>query len=315
MPDSPEVTVVIPTRDRRSLLLRTLRSALAQEGVPLEIVVVDDGSSDDTRTAVEALGDNRLRLIRHERPRGVAGARNAGIAAASGEWVAFLDDDDLWAPHKLRTQLAVAAERGADFTYTGAVLVSAELEPLLEREAPAVAELHERIPFANPVAAGGSSVVVRSELARAVGGFDDKLDQLTDWDMWWRLAEAGTPAPCSETLVAYVQHAGSMLLSDPRGVVREREYLDVKHGLGPEQLRDAERVWFWRWAAEGAARAGRRRQAAMLFLRGGVTHRSGFDVLLAAATLLRGAPERAGDDGRPRPAAPDWLAPYRDESG
>jgi glycosyltransferase involved in cell wall biosynthesis len=315
MPDSPEVTVVIPTRDRRSLLLRTLRSALAQEGVPLEIVVVDDGSADNTRAAVESLGDQRVRLLRHERPRGVAAARNAGIAAAAGEWVAFLDDDDLWAPHKLRAQLAVAGERGADFTYTGALFVSAELDPLLVREAPAVAELHERIPFANPVAAGGSSVVVRAELARAVGGFDDKLEQLADWDMWWRLAEGGTPAPCPETLVAYVQHAGSMLLSDARGVVREREYLDVKHGLGPEQRRNAERVWFWRWAAEGAARAGRRRQAALLFLRGGVAHRSGLDVRLAAAALLRGAPERSGDDGRPRPPAPDWLAPYRDEPG
>jgi glycosyltransferase involved in cell wall biosynthesis len=315
MPDSPDVTVVIPTRDRRSLLLRTLRSARVQEGVRLEIVVVDDGSADDTPAAVEALGDERIRLVRHERPSGVAAARNAGIAGASGEWVAFLDDDDLWAPHKLRVQLAVAAEYRADFTYTGAVFVTAELEPVLEREAPAVAELNERIPFANPVAAGGSSVVVSTELARAVGGFDDKLEQLADWDMWWRLAEAGTPAPCAETLVAYVQHPGSMLLSDPRGVVREREYLDVKHGLGPEQLGDAERVWFWRWAAEGAARAGRRRQAAMLFLRGGVVHRSGFDVRLAAATLLRGAPERSGEDGRPRPAVPDWLAPYRDEPG
>ncbi len=313
MPDSPEVTVVIPTRDRRSLLLRTLRSALAQEGVKLEIVVVDDGSADGTRGAVEALGDERIRLVRHDRPRGVAGARNAGIAAATGEWVAFLDDDDLWAPHKLRTQLAVAAERGADFTYTGALFVSDDLEPLLEREAPPVAQLRERIPLSNAVPAGGSNVVVRAELVRALGGFDDKLEQLTDWDLWWRLAEVGTPAPCSETLVAYVQHAGSMLLSDPRGVVRERDYLDVKHGLGPEQLRDPERVWFWRWAAEGAVRAGRRRQAAMLFLRGGVAHRSGFDVRLAVATLLRGAPERSGDGGRSELVAPDWLAPYKGE--
>jgi glycosyltransferase involved in cell wall biosynthesis len=311
MPDSPEVTVVIPTRDRRSLLLRTLRSALAQEEVTLEAVVVDDGSADETPGAVEALGDERIRLVRHERPRGVAGARNAGIGVASGEWIAFLDDDDLWSPHKLRSQLVVAAERGADFTYTGAVFVTSDLEPLLEREAPAVAELHERIAFANPVAAGGSSVVVRAELARAVGGFDEQLEQLTDWDMWWRLAEAGTPAPCSETLVAYVQHAGNMLLSDPGGVVRERQYLDLKHGLGPEQLRDPERVWFWRWAAEGAARAGRRRQAAMLFLRGGIAHRSGFDVRLAAATLLRGAPERPRDGARPALVAPDWLAQYR----
>src|SRR5829696_1897404 len=311
MPDSPEVTVVIPTRDRGSLLLRTLRSALAQEGVAVEVVVVDDGSVDDTPAAIQALGDDRVQLVRRERSLGVAGARNAGIAAANGDWVAFLDDDDLWSPGKLRSQLAVAAEEGADFIYTGALFVNAELEPLLERKAPGVAELYERIALANPVAAGGSSVLVRTELARAVGGFDDRLEQLTDWDMWWRLAEAGTPAPCDETLVAYVQHAGSMLLSDPRGVLREREYLDVKHGLGPEQLGDPERVWFWRWAADGAARAGRRRQAALLFLRGGIAHRSRLDVRLAAATLLRGAPERSGDDARPRPVAPAWLAPYK----
>jgi len=312
MPDSPQVTVVVPTRDRRSLLLRTLRSALAQEHVTLEIVVVDEGSSDGTEAAVEGLGDERIRLVRHERPRGVAAARNAGIAAASGDWVAFLDDDDLWSPRKLAAQLAVAAERAADFTYTGALFVSADLEPLLEREAPAAAELRERIPLANPVAAGGSSVVVRAALAREVGGFDERLEQLTDWDMWWRLADAGTPAPCPETLVAYVQHPGSMLLSDPRGVIRERDYLDVKHRLAPDQLRDPERVWFWRWAAEGAARAGRRRDAALLFLRGGIAHRSGLDVRLAAATLLRGAPARPDDGAGPRPTAPEWLAPYRE---
>src|SRR5688500_342442 len=99
--DSPEVTVVIPTRDRWNLLeRRALRSVLAQEDVRLEVVVVDDGSSEPAPPSIER--DERVRVVRHETSRGVPAARNTGIGEATAAWTAFLDDDDLWAPRKLR---------------------------------------------------------------------------------------------------------------------------------------------------------------------------------------------------------------------
>ena len=103
----PAVSVVIPTRDRWPLLATTLASALGQDGVALEVVVVDDGSA-TAAPVVPPFDDPRVRIARNDRSLGVAGARNRGIEAARGEWIAFLDDDDVWAPAKLRRQLDAA---------------------------------------------------------------------------------------------------------------------------------------------------------------------------------------------------------------
>src|ERR687896_831399 len=122
MRPAPDVTVVIPTRSRWDLLsTAALPSALAQEDVEIEVIVVDDGSSDTTPDALAELADPRVRVLRHQRARGVARARNAGIAAARGEWIAFLDDDDLWSPRKLRLQLERAADTKAHVLYTGVI--------------------------------------------------------------------------------------------------------------------------------------------------------------------------------------------------
>jgi glycosyltransferase involved in cell wall biosynthesis len=100
-----DVSVVVPTRNRSALLELTLRSVLCQRDVDLELIVVDEGSTDDTPTMLAAVADSRLRVIRNDTPRGVSAARNRGAASARADWVAFLDDDDLWAPDKLTRQL------------------------------------------------------------------------------------------------------------------------------------------------------------------------------------------------------------------
>jgi glycosyltransferase involved in cell wall biosynthesis len=106
----PQVSVVISSYNRRRLLAEALRSALAQSEVDLEVIVVDNGSTDGTEDDLAAWRDARLRVIRNPVSLGSVGGRNTGLAAASGEWVGFLDDDDLWSPDKLRAQLE-AAER------------------------------------------------------------------------------------------------------------------------------------------------------------------------------------------------------------
>src|SRR5439155_20114090 len=106
MTSLPEVSVVIPRRNRWPLLAaHALPSALCQEEVELEVIVVDDGSTDGTPSRLELLADSRLHVRPLEKSRGVAAARNAGIEEARGEWIAFLDDDDLWSPRKLRTHV------------------------------------------------------------------------------------------------------------------------------------------------------------------------------------------------------------------
>src|SRR3954449_11506761 len=117
-----DVTVVIPTHNRRLLLMRTLHSVLAQQHVDIEVVVVDDGGTDGTEAAVAGLADPRVTLIRHPFPRGVSAARNTGIEKSSARWLAFVDDDDLWAPSKLRSQLdVVAAHPSWQWSCTGSV--------------------------------------------------------------------------------------------------------------------------------------------------------------------------------------------------
>ena len=120
----PTVTVVIPTHNRKELLRYALMSALRQEGVALEVIVVDDGSSDGTAEMLAALTDRRVRVVHHETAQGVSAARNRGIEEARGEWIAFLDDDDLWAPDKLRLQLESATKSGRRWVYVGHVNIT-----------------------------------------------------------------------------------------------------------------------------------------------------------------------------------------------
>ena len=101
--------MVVPTHNRSRLLTTTLRSVLWQHDVDLEVIVVDDGSTDDTAQVVAGLGDPRIRRVHHPTPQGVSAARNRGIAEATSDWVAFVDDDDLWAPDKLTRQLGSEA--------------------------------------------------------------------------------------------------------------------------------------------------------------------------------------------------------------
>ena len=205
----PDVTVVIPTRDRWDLLRTTLRSVLEQRDVDLEVVIVDDGSS-RSPSSVPDLDDPRVRVVRHDRSRGVAAARNAGIAKAAGTWIAFLDDDDVWAPDKLDAQLGAAEAADAAFAYTGVLLVRDDNGAVALAEPPPPDELAELLQSYDAIPAGASNVLVRTELIRSVGGFDLDFRHLADWDLWIRLAAAGAGAACPRPLVGYRLHARSM---------------------------------------------------------------------------------------------------------
>ncbi len=100
------ISVILPTYNRSATLVAACRSVLTQSFHDLELIVVDDGSSEDVRSLVLAIGDPRVRYIRRARNGGAGAARNTGLAAATGEFVAFQDSDDLWLPNKLERQLA-----------------------------------------------------------------------------------------------------------------------------------------------------------------------------------------------------------------
>jgi glycosyltransferase involved in cell wall biosynthesis len=306
---APEVSVVIPTRGRWGLLSRTLAGALGQEGVEHEVVVVDDGSADETGKRLAAVADSRLRVVRNERPGGVAAARNRGLAEAAGEWVAFLDDDDLWSPRKLRAQLDAAKGADADFAYSAVVVTDERGIPFYAPPLPDPGELARQLRSANVVPAGSSNVLARTALLRGLGGMDERLAELDDWDLWLRLAHAGRGAACREVLVAYVEHAANMPFGREADLIAELDLLVRKHASAtPPIAVEPDRLDYARWVARGHGRAGRRLKAFAGYLGAAVRYRSPSDVLRAIGVLLAGHPRRfRRGRGVPDPA---WLQSY-----
>jgi glycosyltransferase involved in cell wall biosynthesis len=244
------VSVIIPTRNRAQLLHRTLQSVLSQSTEDLDVIVVDDGSVDSTG-AVAAAAHPRVRVLRNPEPTGVSVARNRGIAAARGVWIAFCDDDDLWAPNKLQEQLTAADRAGANWAYAGDVNVDDQLRVLSGGPPPDPAAVMALLPRCNPLASGGSNVVVRSNILAEVGGFDPALRRTEDWDLWIRIARTGPPAYVRRPLVAYRFHRGNVVW-DPREMVDEARHLATRYGI-PVDVPSMHRRAAW-----AALRGGRR---------------------------------------------------------
>ena len=207
-----DVSVIIPTRNRRQLLELTLRSVLWQRDVDFEVIVVDDGCTDDTPQMLRDRRDPRIRMVRHERSQGVSAARNHGIAEARGEWVAFLDDDDLWAPDKLAHQLDALGRCGCRWAYAGAVDITVDNRVIAGRSPTPPEQVVKELPARNMLPAGSSNVIVAKAWLPMPTVFDGSLFHSADWDLWIRLARQGPPACVPEPLVGYRFHPGSTSL-------------------------------------------------------------------------------------------------------
>jgi glycosyltransferase involved in cell wall biosynthesis len=209
--EAPAVGVVVPAYNAAWCVGRAIDSVLAQEGAGYEIVVVDDGSTDDTPAVLARYGD-AIRVLR-QRNQGLSAARNAGIRAARGEFVAFLDADDWWLPGKLARQLELMRMRPeVGFSSTAARVEDPQghllnLWPAPQWQGPFVVHL-----FGSnaDVAGSGSAVMARRALFDRVGGFDETLRSLEDIDMWMRLAAVSEYACVSEPLVVILKRPGSM---------------------------------------------------------------------------------------------------------
>ena len=232
----PLVSVVVPTRDRARLLHMTLRSITSQQNVRLEVVVVDDGSSapsDVLDTVAEATRRSRstVDVVRHERSLGRSRARNRGVAEARGQWIAFCDDDDLWAPDKLAAQLDAATAARAGWVYTGSVMIDDRLRILHGAAPPNPERLVEELATRNTLPAGASNVLARASVIAQAGRFDATLRRTEDWDLWLRMAQvAGAPARVGRPLVAYRAHFGAARM-DVSSMIDETEMLAQRHGL------------------------------------------------------------------------------------
>jgi glycosyltransferase involved in cell wall biosynthesis len=255
----PDISVVIPTRNRADLLQLTLRSVLNQQKVSFEVVVVDDGSTDRTAATVEGFDDPRVRLFSHNVSRGVSASRNRGIAEAQSDWIAFVDDDDLWAPTKLYEQLRAAHDAGAPWAYTGHVNINI-LNQVTGGVPPMPPErLAGELRRQNVVPGGCSAVIVSRRAIAVAGEFNEQLQPLADWDLWLRLADVGLPASVSQPLVAYRVHGHQMSLHS----ARVRAEFPVIKARSPE----ASAAILYRYLAWWALRVKNHREALQLFVR------------------------------------------------
>jgi glycosyltransferase involved in cell wall biosynthesis len=206
----PTVSVIIPVYNGAAEVRRAIDSALAQVDSDVEVIVLNDGSKDDTRAVLDSYGD-RIRAI-HQQNSGLAQTRNNGIAAAKGEWVAFLDHDDYWTAEKLSEQLKAAERTGADVVYTNAgnfgdVGRVAELRS--EPSAMLEGDLLEALLLDNFIVV--SSVMIKRKVIQEHQGFNASLPCVEDWDLWLRLSANGVRfAAVREPVTMYQWRAGSM---------------------------------------------------------------------------------------------------------
>jgi len=218
------VSAVIPTYNYGRFVGRAIDSVLAQTYAPLECIVVDDGSTDDTPRVLAAYGE-RIRAIRQEN-RGLSGARNAGIAAARGSYIALLDADDAWKPRKIARQVATI-EGAPDVGVVGcAYEVTDEVHaPRAVGLRPSVPELPGRLRRIalreSWVEASGSGALVPRRVLDEVGPFDEGLRAAEDWDMWLRIAARYRIVNLPEVLVSISQH-GTGTFRNPEKMERSQ---------------------------------------------------------------------------------------------
>jgi len=260
------VSIVIPAYNAAWCVARAVDSVLAQCFRDYELIVVNDGSSDNTAEVLSAYGD-KLRVV--DKPNGgLSSARNAGIKAARGRYVAFLDADDRWLPEKLNKQVALMTARPElTFCSTAALLEDPDGMPLGEwRCGNSSISALESIFSANAhVAGSGSAVMVRMDALGKVGVFDEHLRSLEDIDMWMRLSAIGDYACIEEHLTIILKRPGSM--SGDLDVMRDAAITVMRRNrkLLPHQKRGS----YWRHAYAGMLsdyakwewRSGRRAQA------------------------------------------------------
>jgi glycosyltransferase involved in cell wall biosynthesis len=233
-PAEPVTLSVIVASYNRASFLPSCIASLREAGVPgMEIVIVDDGSKDNTRAVVESLGAG-IRYLYHEN-RGLSAARNTGILAATGKYIAYLDSDDFWLPgvaEKLVAFLDRHPEIGAVFTearvgnpqdgYTSWIRAAGQqaFQELPSTEIEPGFRLLETLPFyrgmlsRNAIFTG--AIIQRRELVIEAGLFDPQLKATGDWELWLRMLHQGKFAFCPETLAIYTRHAENMTNDEDR---------------------------------------------------------------------------------------------------
>ncbi|MGF1606306.1 MAG: glycosyltransferase family 2 protein [Rhodothalassiaceae bacterium] len=236
LPRTPAVSVIIPTYDRPQALARAIDSVLGQSFADFELLVIDDGGKAETQALLAHYTDARLAVLRQPGNLGVAAARNRGMRAARGRYLAFLDDDDVWMPDKLARQVALLdqASEQVGLVYTGAenALAGGRTSRFHPTEEGA---LYSRMLVCNLLHGAPSSALMRRDLVARVGFFDEDLPAIEDYDFWLRLCRVSEIACLPEPLIRYTDGADGPIEPTRRSRNRQanrdaRDLFYTKHG-------------------------------------------------------------------------------------
>ena len=229
----PKVSVIIPTYNRAHLIGRAIKSVINQTYQDFEIIVVDDGSTDNTEEIVKSFNDPRIRYIRHEKNKGEAAARNTGIEAAKGKYIAFQDSDDEWFPEKLEKQMKIfeGASSRLGIVYTSMYRIDKEgrkhdfKTPTIMPEDGLV---YRRALDYQVLNIGIGTAVVRRTCFNTAGMFDEQLQYFVDLEFFIRSAKHFYFYHINEPLINYYEAEGS-LGGDPKALAVARKLILEKY--------------------------------------------------------------------------------------
>jgi glycosyltransferase involved in cell wall biosynthesis len=239
------VSVIIPTHNRATRIQSALASVLAQTYAALEAIVVDDGSQDGTVSVVEAYArkDVRIRLMQHKNQRGAQVARNTGIIAASGKWIAFLDSDDEWLPNSLALRLRFAEDRNLPVVHSDCYIIS-EGSTHLRRYGLRPLEGFVYKSLLHKPGTLFPGLLVNKDCFDQIGRLDESITSYQEWDTSIRLAKYYRFGFVSEATFVYdCRQSDSIskdLLREAKGYeqVVSKHFWSILHRLGPKALFD-----------------------------------------------------------------------------
>jgi|GEM_PF-797358 len=186
---APVVSVIIPTHNRAEMLRRAISSVLAQTWQDFEVIVISDGSSDNTEAVIRSFNDSIIRLLKHEKSKGASAARNTGLRTARGKYIAFLDDDDEWTANKLAVQVPVIEKSSPEIGLVYAWMEYFEDSKSIRILAPKLRG-NVFVEMLDKQAIGGcQTIIIKREVINTIGYFDEELPRGNDGDFIRRIAK------------------------------------------------------------------------------------------------------------------------------
>ncbi len=187
---NPTVSVILPTYNRSYIIENAVKSVLNQNFPDFELIIVDDGSTDNTEEIIKSFSDERIKYIKHKENRGASAARNTGLRISRGKYIAFIDSDDIWLKEKLNTQVEFLEESSFEI---GAVFSQTILETprgkkiIPDKKSLTHEEIKEILMYKNIIPL--QSVLIKKICIEKTGFFDERFPRFQDWEFLFRIAQ------------------------------------------------------------------------------------------------------------------------------